>query len=109
MWSQVSTSNSIFEATIIEIYFCKLVDNFFFFFFFSSYSKGSRELWEAVWSRFLELWGPIAVHTNPYFLYIERFLKLKEPQNEQFEVFLVGLYGLVRISKPWLVNSFYKI
>ena len=33
MWSQVSTSNSMFEATIMEIYFCKLVDNVFFFFF----------------------------------------------------------------------------
>ena len=36
MWSQVSTSNSMFEATIMEIYFYKLVDNvcvcvFFFF------------------------------------------------------------------------------
>ena len=32
MWSQVSLSNSMFEATIMEIYFCKPVDNFFFFF-----------------------------------------------------------------------------
>ena len=40
MWSQVSTSNSMFEATIMEIYFCKLVDNVFFFFFLKFRFKG---------------------------------------------------------------------
>ena len=33
MWSQVSTSNSMFEATIMEIYICKLVDNVFIYLF----------------------------------------------------------------------------
>ena len=89
MWSQVSTSNSMFEATIMEIYFYKLVDNvcvcvFFFFlifnFFLSSDSKGSREPWEVVWSWFSKPWGSTAVCMGPCFLHIERFLKLKEPQ-----------------------------
>ena len=77
MWSQVSTSNSMFEATIMEIYICKLVDNVFIYLFIlfiiiflkSLDSKGSREPW-----------GSTAVCTGPCFLHIERFLKLKEPQ-----------------------------
>ena len=30
MWSQVSMSNNMFEAAIMEIYLCKPVDKFFF-------------------------------------------------------------------------------
>ena len=51
-----------------------------FFFFKGSHSKGSRELWEAVRSRFSEPWGLTAVHTGPCFFPIERFLRLKEQQ-----------------------------
>ena len=83
MWSQVSTSNSMFEVTIMEIYFCKLVDNVvvvvLFFFFFLKF-RWSREPWKAVWSRFSKPWGPAVVRIGPYFLHLERFLKLKEPQ-----------------------------
>ena len=51
-----------------------------FFFFKVSNSKGSRELREAVWSRFSESWGSIAVRTSPCFFPIEGFLRLKELQ-----------------------------
>ena len=85
MWSQVSTSNSMFEATIMEIYICKLVDNvfiylfilFIIFFFLSLDSKGSREPW-----------GSTAVRTGLCFLHIEQFLKLKEPQKWTVQSFL---------------------
>ena len=50
--------------------------------------------------RFSELYCPTTVPTGPCFFPIERFLKLKKPQTERFEVFLVGLYGLVWDSKP---------
>ena len=50
-----------------------------FFFFLDSNSKGSRELWEAVWSRFSKPCGWIAVRTVPCFFGMNRFLRLKEP------------------------------
>ena len=53
---------------------------FLFSFFLGSNSKGSREPWETVWSRFSEPWGPSAVRTGPYFFPIEQFLRLKEQQ-----------------------------
>ena len=49
---------------------------------------------------FSELYGPTIVPIGPYFFPIERFLKLKKPQTERFEVFSVGLYGPVWDSKP---------
>ena len=52
---------------------------FFFFFFFLRFKfKGSRELWEAVWSRCSEPWDLTAVYTVLYFYFIERILRLKE-------------------------------
>ena len=51
MWSQVSMSNNMFEATIMEIYLCKPVDKFFFSSFDWNHenreSEGSR-----IWSLF---------------------------------------------------------
>ena len=70
---------------------------FFFFFLLGSDSKGSREPWEAVWSRFSESWDPIAVRTGPFFFfffYIERFLGLKEPEK-----------WMVRGFSGWTVRS----
>ena len=55
-------------------------DDRFFILFKGSDLMKSREPWEAIWSRFSKPWGPIAVHTAPYFFPIERFLRLKEPQ-----------------------------
>ena len=80
-------------ATALELHSCFLDSQqlcFFFFCFsmcvcvcvFSRFRfKGSREMWEAVGSRFSELWGPIVIRTGPCFFPIERFLKLKELQN----------------------------
>ena len=53
---------------------------FLFYFYLGLDSKGSRELWEAVWSRFSKPWGLIAVRTGPCFFPIKRFLRLKELQ-----------------------------
>ena len=75
-------------------------DPFFcvFFFFLRFRSKGSREPWGAVWSRFSKPRGLTAVHTGPYFFPIERFLKLKEPQNGAVR----GFSGRIVRSDPSL-------
>ena len=65
---------------------CCVSFSFFFFSFFFNFfykgldSKGSRESWKEVWSRFSELWGLIVVRMGPCFFSIEQFLRLKEPQ-----------------------------
>ena len=73
---------------------------FFFFFFFKVQIQ--RELWEAVWSWFLEPCDWTAVRTVPHILDIDRFLSIKEPWLwERFTGFPVGPYDSVWISKPW--------
>ena len=74
----------------------------FLFFFFVFKVQIQRELWEAVWSWFLEPWDWTAVRTVPYILDIDRFLSIKEPWLwERFTGFPIGPYDSVWISKPW--------
>ena len=46
--------------------------------------------------------GSITVHMGPFFFVIQRFLRLKDQNGERFTINLVGPYGLVWVSKPWL-------
>ena len=62
---------------LLFFYVCVCVCVCFFFPRFRF--KGSKEPWEAVWSRFSKSWGPTAVRMGPCFFPIERFLRLKEP------------------------------
>ena len=55
-------------------------------------------------SRFSELYGPTTVRC---LFPVERFLKLKKPQNWAVQGFPIEPYGPVRISKPWWGRELY--
>ena len=93
---------------------------FFYFFFISSisdhnfisvYPKFIRKVEVdrnrsnlKIRSRFSELYGPTTVRC---LFPVERFLKLKKPQNWAVQGFPIEPYGPVRISKPWWGRELY--
>ena len=90
------------ELCFFFFFFCFSCVFFFVFFFFVFNVQIQRELWEAVWSWFLEPCDWTAVRTVPHILDIDRFLSIKEPWLwERFMGFPVGPYDSVWISKPW--------